>query len=456
MGCTQNHTQPHRLVQPTVTSGFAASVVIDPMKPKNKQNTIIFIAACAVLAGATAIFSSKPAAPPEKSSPGTPAVAKPALTVTTTQAQPSSLPIALTANGTVAAWQEASIGGESPGLRLAEVLVNVGDVVRRDQLLARFADDSVQADVTQARSSVAEASAMALEATANADRVRTLQSTGTFSGQQINQYLTAEQTAKARVESAKAALSAQLVRLKNTRLLAPDSGVISARSATVGAVPGNNTELFRLIRQGRLEWRAEVTATELGRMVAGTRVRVTTSGGADVPGRVRMVAPTVDPQTRMGLVYVDVPPMSSGNAAAQFSAGPPQGKLAPSGGSAVREATSVGASILPGMFAKGEFEIGSSSALTVPQQAVVVRDGFSYVFQLSSDQRVSQRKVQTGRRVGERVEVLQGLAPDALLAANGAGFLNDGDLVKVVTDPGQNSDQKSPIPQNQPAQAAIK
>jgi hypothetical protein len=148
--------------------------------------------------------------------------------------------------------------------------------------------------------------------------------------------------------------------------------------------------------------------------------------------------------------------MSSANAAAQFSAGPPQGKLAPSGGSAVREATSVGASILPGMFAKGEFEIGSSSALTVPQQAVVVRDGFSYVFQLSSDQRVSQRKVQTGRRVGERVEVLQGLAPDALLAANGAGFLNDGDLVKVVTDPGQNSDQKSPIPQNQPAQAAIK
>ncbi len=465
MGCTQNHTQPHRLVQPTVTSGFAASDVIDPMKPKNKQIAIIFIAACAVLAGATAFFSSKPAAPPEKSSPGTPAVAKPALTVTTTQAQPSSLPIALTANGTVAAWQEASIGGESPGLRLAEVLVNVGDVVRRDQLLARFADDSVQADVTQARASVAEASAMALEATANADRVRTLQSTGTFSGQQINQYLTAEQTAKARVESAKAALSAQLVRLKNTRLLAPDSGVISARSATVGAVPGNNTELFRLIRQGRLEWRAEVTATELGRMVAGTRVRVTTAGGADVPGRVRMVAPTVDPQTRMGLVYVDVPPMSSGNAAAQFSAGPPQGKLAPSGGSAVREATSperarseerTGASILPGMFAKGEFELGSSSALTVPQQAVVVRDGFSYVFLLSSDQRVSQRKVQTGRRVGERVEVLQGLAPDALLAANGAGFLNDGDLVKVVTDPGQNSDQKSPIPQNQPAQAAIK
>jgi multidrug efflux pump subunit AcrA (membrane-fusion protein) len=66
----------------------------------------------------------------------------------------------------------------------------------------------------------------------------------------------------------------------------------------------------------------------------------------------------------------------------------------------------------------------------VPQQAVVVRDGFSYVFRLNADQRVSQIKVQPGRRVGERVEVLEGVGADAVLVASGAGFLNDGDLVK--------------------------
>jgi len=304
------------------------------------------------------------------------------------------------------------VGTESNGLRLAEVLVNVGDVVQRGQLLARFAIESVQADVAQARAAVNEATASALEATANADRVRTLQGTGTFSGQQINQYLTAEQTARARVESAKAGLAAQALRLKNTQVPAPDSGIISTRSATVGAVLASGTELFRLIRQGRLEWRAEVTSTELGRLLPGTAVSVTAASGARLLGRVRMVAPTVDPQTRSGLVYVDLPTDPKTGSPSGFKAG---------------------------MFGRGEFELGSSNALTVPQQAVVVRDGFSYVFRLNTDQRVSQLKLQIGRRVGDRVEVLAGIGADAVLVASGAGFLNDGDLVKVVPALTQNT-----------------
>lgn len=317
----------------------------------------------------------------------------------------SALPIQLTANGDIAAWQEASVGTESSGLRLAEVRVNIGDVVQPGQLLARFADDSVQADVAQARAGLNEATASAAEATANADRVRTLQGTGTFSGQQINQYLTAEQTAKARVASSQAALAAQQLRLQKTLVLAPDSGIISARTATVGAVVGTGTELFRLIRQGRLEWRAEVTSAELGRMLPGTAVTVTAPGGAQLTGRVRMVAPTVDRQTRTGLVYVDLPADTQGGTRSGFKAG---------------------------MFARGAFELGSSNALSVPQQVVVVRDGFSYAFRLNADQRVSQIKLQVGRRVGERVEVLDGVSADTVLVASGAGFLNDGDLVKVV------------------------
>jgi RND family efflux transporter MFP subunit len=257
--------------------------------------------------------------------------------------------------------------------------------------------------VAQARAAVAEASANAQEASANADRVRTLSSTGVFSGQQINQYLTAEQTAKARVESVKAGLAAQLLRLQYAEVRAPDGGVISARLATVGAVVGAGTELFRLIRQGRLEWRAEVGSVELARLRPGTTVTVLAASGSELKGRVRMVAPTVDPQTRSGLVYVDLP--SQSGSAGSFKAG---------------------------MFARGEFDLGNSPALTVPQQAVVVRDGFSYVFRLNADQRVSQLKVQTGRRIGERVELLEGVGAEALLVASGAGFLNDGDLVKAA------------------------
>ena len=373
-----------------------------------KPKSLLLFALAGLLIAAAAYWLMRPKAAPQTSPAANPAgtstsVARPALTVTGTQAQTQALPIKLTANGNIAAWQEASVGAEIGGLRLAEVLVNVGDTVQRGQVLARFATDAVQADLAQARAVVAEASASAQEATANADRVRALLNTGVFSGQQSSQYLTAEQTAKARVESAKAVMAAQLLRLQNTEVRASDSGIISARLATVGAVVGAGSELFKLIRQGRLEWRAEVGANDLYRLPVGAAVSVAAASGSLVTGRVRTVAPTVDPQTRSGLVYVDLP------------SGP-----------------SRQAGLKAGMFASGEFELGSSPALTVPQQAVVVRDGFSYVFRLNADQRVSQLKVQTGRRVGERVELLDGVGAESSLVASGAGFLNDGDLVKVA------------------------
>ncbi|MCO5111345.1 MAG: efflux RND transporter periplasmic adaptor subunit [Burkholderiaceae bacterium] len=332
--------------------------------------------------------------------------ARPALTVSTARPQRSSLPLRLAANGNVAAWQEASIGAESNGLRLDEVLVNVGDAVKAGQVLARFASEMVQADVAQARASLLEAQAVAAEAAANAERARSLQTTGALSQQQIQQLTTAAQTAQARVESARALLQTQELRLRHTQVRAPDSGIISARTATVGAVLGTGTELFRMVRKGRLEWRAEVTSTELARIQPGAKTRITAASGAMAEGTVRMVAPTVDPQTRNALVYVDLPPKTDFRA---------------------------------GMFARGEFALGSSDALTVPQEALVVRDGFTYVFVVGPQQRVQQRKVQTGRRIADRVEILSGLEADTSVAVRGAGFLNDGDLVRVAAPPAATS-----------------
>ncbi|WP_229476677.1 MULTISPECIES: efflux RND transporter periplasmic adaptor subunit [Massilia] len=334
------------------------------------------------------------------------AAPKPALTVTTTRPSPASLAIKLGANGNVAAWQEAVIGSESGGLRLTDVKVNVGDVVKKGQVLAVFSADSVNADVAQARAGLLEAEANAAEAVANAARARTLENSGALSGQQISQYKTAEQTARARIASAKAALSSQQLRLKYTQVVAPDDGVISARTATVGSVVGVGTELFRMIRQGRLEWRAEVTAAELARIKPGTSAVVKAANGSELTGKVRMIAPTIDPQTRSALVYVDLPQSAGANA--PFKAG---------------------------MFASGQFELGTSDAMTVPQQSVVVRDGFSYVFRLNQDGRVSQLKVQAGRRLGERIEVTKGLTADSLVVVSGAGFLNEGDLVRNVAAP---------------------
>jgi HlyD family secretion protein len=328
------------------------------------------------------------------------APAKAALTVTVTQPQPARLPMKISANGNIAAWQEASVGTEANGLRLAEVRANVGDVVKKGQVLAVFAADTVQADVAAAKASVAEAEATLGEAAANAQRARELQPAGALSGQQINNYLTAERTAQARLEASRAALKVQQLRLAQTQVVAPDNGVISSRSATVGAVLPAGQELFRLIRQGRLEWRAEVPSVDLVRLKPGQPATVVASTGAvPVTGKVRMVAPTVDPQTRNGIVYVDLG--ATGDVKA-------------------------------GMYARGEFDIGQSDALTLPQGAVVLRDGFNYVLKVGADAKVTQAKVGVGRRVGDRIEITSGLDAQTKVVASGGGFLADGDTVRVV------------------------
>lgn len=398
-----------------------------------KRSVTIALLAAVALAAAGWWFTRQPAADAAQASakagPVDAPQPRPALTVRVAAPEPAELAITLAANGNIAAWQEASVGSESAGLRLAEVRVNVGDAVRRGQVLARFAPETVDADVAQARAALAEARATAADAAGNAARARLLEKTGALSQQQITQYQTAEQTAKARVEAAEAVLAAQQVRGRNTQVLAPDDGVISARTATVGSVVGSGTELFRLIRQGRLEWRAEVGAAELGRLSVGMPVRVTAPGGEQVQGKVRSIAPTVDAQTRNGLVYVDIPGVKG--AKGTSAARPPEGASAPSGGSAARGAASVGA-LLPGMFARGEFALGRSQALTVPAAAVVPRDGFNTVMLLQADSRVQMRKVQAGRRIGERIEITAELPADARVVTEGAGFLNDGDLVRVV------------------------
>ena len=394
---------------------------------KQNPRTLIVVAAAVLALGIAGyfVFKSGRDKATKDSAP------KPALTVTTVRPSQASLPIRLAANGNITAWQEAIIGSESNGLRLTGVRVNVGDRVRAGQVLATFALESVQAEVAQSNASLAEAEANALDAAANAEKARTLQASGALSEQQINQYNTAEKTAKARLEAAKALLTMQQVKLKQTQLLAPDDGVISARTATVGSVVGAGTELFRMIRGGRLEWRAEVTSSDLGRVAIGTPASIIAANGAEVKGKVRMIAPSVDPQTRVALVYVDLPASSTHEGAGR-SVGSPQARPIPSEGSVGPDATSGGAPLKAGMFAKGEFDLGNSNAMTVPQQTVVIRDGFSYVFVLGADNHVSQVKIVPGRRLGDRIEVVSGIKADAELVASGAGFLNGGDLVRKV------------------------
>lgn len=326
------------------------------------------------------------------------ATGKPALTVTAVHPERRVWVERIAASGSVQPWQETIVGAEIGGLKLAEVRANVGDRVRRGDLLARFADEMKQADLDGQQASFDEAAARFAEAEANAERAARIRDSGAMSAQELQQLSVAAQTARAQMKLALARLDAEKLRFGYTRVVAPDDGLISSRTATVGAVVQSGAELFRMIRKGRLEWQAELPDYALQRVHVGQQVLIKDIG---IQAFVVRISPVIDMQSRNGKVYVELPE---------------NGRLK------------------AGMFVQGEFDLGKRPALVLPQRSVVMRDGYAYVYRLGKNNHVTQVKVATGRREGEFVEISGGLAPDAQIVASGAGFLADGDLVRVESD----------------------
>jgi RND family efflux transporter MFP subunit len=324
----------------------------------------------------------------------------PALTVAAVQPRRVRWPVALEASGSIAAWQEASIGARVGGYGLIEVLVNVGDQVRKGDVLARFDPSLLQADAARLQ-------ANAEQAKANEQRTLSLQKTGTVSDRDALQFVTQARTAEALQETNR-------LQLRYTEVVAPDDGVISSRTATLGAVVPVGQELFRLIRQNRLEWRGELTAEQLVHVEVGQRVQLRLPGGGVATAIVRQLAPSLDPRTRLGIVYADIVP-----------------------GSAARA----------GMYAEGGIITGESEATVVPTECVSIRDGRGYVLKLMDGgpmPRVALQPVVIGRRQGSESQVVEGVRADDRLVAAGAGFLNDGDVVRLAETTGGGRAEASP------------
>jgi len=324
---------------------------------------------------------------------------RPALTVEAITPRSESWPRYIQASGSVAPWQEAVIGSEINGLRLSEVLVNVGDAVKKGQVLARFSDETVRNDYAQQEAALKEAEATLAQARFNIERARALEPTGSMSKQEVLGYETQAATSAARVDSARVMLSAQKLRLGYTQVVAPDDGSISSRTATVGSVVAQGQEMFKLIRQNRLEWRGEMRAEDLARAKPGQAVEFTRLDGSKLTGKVRQIAPTVDPATRLGLVYVDLPAQPGLHA---------------------------------GMFIMGSLLLPDAPAMVLPQSAIVDRDGLHYTYAIKADNHVLRVKVALGRRQGSAVEVVEGLKPGDRIVASGGAFLNEGDVVRVT------------------------
>lgn len=338
---------------------------------------------------------------------GEPAVIakKAALTVTLVQPLTEIWPDKIKASGMVRPWQDALVAAETGGLRVTMVGADVGDVVKKGQLLATLSVDQVEVDIAKQEARLAQTEAQLAEAHTNANRSRTMKNAGALSAQQIDEYLMSEKAAEANVAVERAALQGERLRLQNTRIVAPDDGVITLRSAMLGQVVQVGTELFRMIRQSRLVWLAEITADEVTRISIGQTATVTLPGGVSATGLVRRVSPALDSNSLNALVSVTL----QNNPA-----------------------------IKSGMFGQGEIKLGEQEALTVPEAATSWRDGKSYVFTLDNDSsaglKVVQRRVQLGRRVGTRVEVVQGIQSGEALVETGAAFLSDGDMIRLSSE----------------------
>ena len=320
------------------------------------------------------------------------------LAVTLVRAQMRPIQRTVVVSGPVAAFEEMQLGVEISGARVTALNVDVGEQVRKGEVLLELDHRSLDSELRQANAALSEAEAGVALARANLARAELLVKDKFISASQLDELRAARTQAEARRNTARASRDAAQLRRDFAELRAPADGVISKRLVQPGQVVAAGTELLRLIRDGRLEWRAELPEGDLALVEPGATVRLPSSAGI-VTGRIRAVSPGVDSQTRTGTIYADLP-----------EPGPLQ----------------------PGSYVEGRIVTGAGNALTVPAASVVQRDGHNYVFTLD-DKRVAHRvRVAIGAKVGGRVEILDGLKAGDAVVEQGAGFLGDGDTVRVV------------------------
>ncbi len=334
------------------------------------------------------------------------------LSVETVMPSQDNIGNTLSADGTISAKDTANVSAKVSGVAIEQVLVEEGQRVKAGQVLAIFDTDAVEQQILQAEADEAEAQASLANAKADAARVLPLIDIDAISRQEADRYRTAELRAQAALQAARARLSNQRLSLSNATVTAPVSGIISEKLIEVGQVAGGEP-LFTIIKNGTLEWQADIDPKLIGEVKVGTPVKVSLPQGQFVMGEVRRIAPTAS-NNRQITIYASL--ANNTNARA-------------------------------GMYQTGEFLLGSASMQTVPNSAIVSNDGYDYVMLITDIKtvketsnsdgivgRIKQQRVTLGERFGENVAVTEPLPADSRLVKQGGSFLNEGDLVRIVDE----------------------
>lgn len=323
-----------------------------------------------------------------------------------------NLPRVVNASGSVSAWEEVPVGAETGGLVATGVFVDEGSYVRQGQALVQLNDALLRAQLRQQQASVQTAEANLSRDEAALARSQELKERGFLSQASLDTAQANQRSSAAGVASARASLSQTQTQLNQATVRAPVSGLIIRRSVTRGQIVQAGSELFHIVRDGRLELDAQVPETDLPLVRSGMQAAIVSDQGGETPGRVRIVTSEVDAQTRLGIA-----------------------RVALIGGSGLR----------PGMFARARIDVGDAPVLAVPSDAVVFREGRAGVYVIDANTTVRFVPVQTGDRSGSLVSVTSGLTSGQRVVVQGAGFLGEGDAVTITAASGAASTPSTPV-----------
>jgi len=336
--------------------------------------------------------------------------------------------------GTVSARDDLiPILPQTTGLQIKQVLVKEGEVVQAGQVMAVLDKSVLQTQIDQAQAQLqsaqavvgqrqaarAQAQATLNEAQQELRRYQILANQGAISRQDLDTRATSVATdqqavrvAEANINGAQADVRNNLAKVEQLRtqlaqtvVRAPVNGVVAEKIARIGDVTSGTQKLFSIIRNGLLEVDAQVPATQLPQVRINSRALITSTTDSRIrlQGRVREIAPLVDPQSRQAKVKIDIPPTQL---------------------------------LRPGLFVQAAITTNTTTGLTIPAQSVVTPStGIPVVF-LSGKGIVRAQSVKVGEIVkGDQVEVKQGLGVGDRVVVAGAGYLKDGDRVHVMTQP---------------------
>lgn len=380
-------------------SGSPGTAQLSREAPRRFWRKPWFVTAAIVLFAALAVYGMQAKRPPAITRAAPPA----ALTVSTVTPVQRAMKSVVTGVGTVVAWQELTVGTEASGLKVTEVLVEEGDDVTAGQVLARLDASVLKAQLRAQDARVAESRASVVVAQNNLKRAEELVSRNVMSPATLDDRKSAADTATARLTAAIASRDELAAKIAQTEIIAPTDGHIAARKILIGDVVSGGTDAFNIIRDNRLELNAQISETDLAAIAPGQQVNVTHDGVGTVTGTVRLIAPTVDAKSRLGTVHIALPP---------------------------------GSGLRLGMYARAEITLDSRPAMALPETAIVWREGNAIVFVVNADGHVAERAIDAGTRQAGWIEVRKGLTAADAVVATGAGFLHDGDRVKVTAAPG--------------------